>query len=269
MPKDISGRIPEQQRPSNRKQFETTFVTTAPEGAVGRTLNWLGQEVTSPFTGKMPDVYPPGDVGRWVQNLEYPENIPLGGRYGKMTLGEAQANVEKSLGELEQNQAVQGVGTALRTLPITAPIFRAIQRPRGLPIPAPVAQAPQPGEGGPSALPAPTPQVMPAPLGPRPGQARPSEPPTPGPAYPSEPLFPTNFGAGWGTPQSPHTVPMPVPAPIGRPPTPSQPELYAPSTTSTRRPAGLPVLASNEEYDQLSPGDRFVWQHDGNTYLKT
>ena len=28
-------------------------------------------------------------------------------------------------------------------------------------------------------------------------------------------------------------------------------------------------LASNDEYDQLNPGNQFVWQHDGNTYVKT
>ena len=56
---------------------------------------------------------------------------------------------------------------------------------------------------------------------------------------------------------------------IAKPPAPSSPEIYAPTTPSTTRAAGFPVLAGNAEYDQLKPGDQFVWQHDGNTYVKT
>jgi hypothetical protein len=73
---------------------------------------------------------------------------------------------------------------------------------------------------------------------------------SPAPIYQSD--FPLNFGGGWGTPQNPHTVAMP--------PTPG-------SAAAGAR--GLPVLASNEEYDKLSPGDQFVWHHDGNAYVKT
>jgi hypothetical protein len=82
-------------------------------------------------------------------------------------------------------------------------------------------------------------------------------------------------GSPWSSspPPAPVNAPTPSPAPSpGSTPTARRPIPYAPvTTTSNAAPAAraIPVLASNDEYDQLNPGDSFIWAHDGNTYAKT
>lgn len=75
-----------------------------------------------------------------------------------------------------------------------------------------------------------------------------------------------DVGPGWGTPLNPTILP---PAPVANPSQQVSPEIQNPPMSSTGTASGLPVLATNEEYNQLNAGDHFIWQHDGNRYAKT